>query len=337
MDAVASGAALSLESEVAVTGASGHAGANLARALIDDGQRPRLLVRKDRRAIDGLDAELVPGDVLDPQALGRAFEGCHTVYHLAAKVSIHGDPDGSVHRTNVDGTANVIAACRRAGVRRLVHMSSIAALLPAGPSIELDERATLRRDGAAYDVSKAASERLVLEAADAGLEACIVSPTSVLGPHDHKESRGGRMLRAIAGPKIPAVVDGGFDWVDVRDLARTCMAAAQRGRVGERYIIGGHYASLRELAELVRAHTGRWTPRRRVPVSVARIAAGPMTALALRFGREPLFTREALDFLETFPSRISSDKARNELGHTSRPLAETVNDTLDWSRRAGLR
>lgn len=322
---------------VVVTGASGHLGANLVRTLLDRGEQVRVLVHRSSAALAEIEDRLerVEGSVCEPESLGPAFAGADRVYHLAGVISIDGDPDGRVHRVNVEGTRNVARACLERGVARLVHVSSVHAFDMDPRDEVLDETRRQVADSprhSAYDRSKALGERAVREAVDQGLDAVIVNPTGIMGPVDHGPSRLGQLLRELASNKLPALLDGGFDFVDVRDIVDGTLAAAERGRAGENYILGNTWHSLRELAELVASVSGARPPILITPVWAARLGI-PFARVAAKLSNtEPLFTRESLEVLVSNRS-ISSGKARAELGYSPRPLAQTVADTLDWFGR----
>lgn len=321
----------------AVTGASGHLGANLVRALLEEGHAVRALVRDDVRALEGLPVERVRGDVLDPPSLGPLVAGAEAVFHLAARISIAGDPDGLVRRTNVEGTRHLAAACLAARVPRLVHLSSIHALAahPAGAPVDGGRRpADLEPGAPAYNRSKALGEREVLSAAARGLGVVILRPTAVLGPHDHKPSRMGRVLLALARGRMPGLVAGGFDWVDARDVARAALAAARTGAAGGRYLLPGHWRTLPEVARAVAARSGRPPPRLVVPMALARLAAPFAEAWARLSGGEPLFTRESLHALRHY-RHVRGAEAARDLGWAPRPFEETVGSALDWLRERG--
>jgi dihydroflavonol-4-reductase len=316
----------------AVTGASGHLGANLVRALLEEGHAVRALVRDDVRALEGLPVERVRGDVLDPPSLGPLVAGAGAVFHLAARISIAGDPDGLVLRTNVEGPRHVAAACLAARVPRLVHVSSIHALAARPAGAPVDERrgpADAEPGAPAYHRSKALGEREVLAAAARGLGVVVVRPTAVLGPHDHKPSRMGRVLLALARGRMPGLVAGGFDWVDARDVARAAVTAARSGRAGGRYLLPGHWRTLSEVARAVAAWSGRPPPRLVVPMALARLGAPVAEAWARLSGGEPLFTRESLHALRHY-RHVRGAEATRDLGWAPRPFEVTVRDALDW-------
>jgi len=259
------------------------------------------------------------------------------VFHAAGLISISGSAAGRLLGVNVEGTRGVVAACRAAGVRRLVHFSSVEAL-SAEPRDEVtDEERPLLEGRAAdpYAVSKAEGERVVRTAAAEGLDAVILYPTGVIGPCDFKPSLLGRALIAIARGEFPALVAGGFDWVDVRDVARAAVASAQKGQAGSRYMVGGRWASLVELAALVCALTGARLPRLVVPAALAQ-AWAPVAAAAARVsGAPPLFTSSTLRMIGEV-RRVSWARAAGDLGYVPRDLAETVRDTCQWLAGAGL-
>jgi dihydroflavonol-4-reductase len=325
---------------VVVTGASGHLGANLVRTLLERGEQVRVLLHRSSSALADIEdrIERIDGSVCDPASLGPAFANADRVYHLAGVISLDGDPDGRVYRVNVEGTRNVARACLEQGVGRLVHVSSVHAFDMDPRDEVLDERRRQVGDSprhSAYDRSKALSERAVREAVEAGLDAVIVNPTGVLGPVDFGPSRLGQLIGDLAGGKLPALLDGGFDFVDVRDVADGTIAAAERGCVGENYILGNAWYSLRELAERIAAAGGRRPPRLSAPIWAARLGVPASRIVAKLTGSEPLFTRESIDVLDSHRS-ISSRKARTQLGYSPRPIDRTIADTLAWFDR-GMR
>jgi dihydroflavonol-4-reductase len=322
---------------VAVTGGSGHVGANLLRALLAEGHRVRTLVHRSTRAIEGLGVEQVRGDVLDPRSLRELCDGVEVVYHLAALISIDGDRGGRVERVNVEGTENVTMAALGAQVRRLVHASSIHAfdLRPRGQPVDETRPRSDAPGHPPYDRSKAAGERAVRHACGRGLDAVIVNPTGVLGPHDYGPSRMGRFFLALYWRRLWALVEGGFNWVDARDVARGMMAAARVGRLGESYILSGHWCSVVELSRLAHAINRVSPPRWTVPLAVARVGAPFATLGARLLGRDPLYTTESLRALRAEP-RIVRAKAERELGYQVRPLGETIEAVYHWLASDGL-
>lgn len=323
---------------VVVTGSCGHVGVNLVRALLAEGRRVRALIYKNAKPLEGLEVERVEGDVLDPATLTRAFRGADVVYHLAARISVDGDRDGMVEKTNIVGTTNVVAACLEHKVRRLVHFSSIHALEPMPLDVPLDEKRpwpTPER-AFAYERSKAGGEKAVGDGISRGLDAVIVNPSSIVGPFDYKPSHQGEFLLLVCRRRLPALVPGGYDWVDVRDVVRGAMAAEKKGRTGERYLLSGHWATLADMARIVEETAGIPAPKMIVPMWLARIGA-PFSSLHARLtGRRPIYTSESLQIVMKANRNSVHAKATRELDHQPRPLKETVADTIAWFRQVGM-
>ena len=321
-----------------ITGASGHIGGVLARTLVHrfGASHIRAIYRERQGTATDLDIEWVHGDLLDTESLLAAFKGAEVVYHLAALVSIDGDRAQEFHRTNVVGTRNVVEAALACGVRRLVHVSSIHAYDQQPWGEVLDESRGPAHDALdLYGASKAAGEVEVRRGIDLGLDAVIVNPTSVIGPYDGTPSHMGQVLLDLYRRRLPALVVGGYDWVDVRDVASATMAAEKQARCGENYLVSGHWHSMRELADLAAEATGVAAPRLQFPVSLARLWAPCQVLLDRSRGRRPLYTPMAVRVMADGNRRISNAKARGELGLAPRPLAETVKDTYRWFNENG--
>jgi dihydroflavonol-4-reductase len=314
----------------AVTGAAGHVGGNLIRALLSEGRKVRAVIRSDTRAIDGLPIEVVKADLLDRASLEHAFKGADVVYHLAAQISIAGDRDGSVLAVNCSGARNVAQAAIKCHVRRLVHFSSIHAFCQHPHEQQLCEDRPLATDKRclAYDRSKALGESAVLEACGQGLDAVIVNPTSIIGPHDYKPSAMGLALSMLFNRQMPALVKGGFDWVDVRDVVAGAMQAEKTGRTKDRYLLSGHWLSFFELVGIIEEICGVKAPRLVCPLWLAGIGAPFAELYARLFNRRPLFTRESIKILKDSHRNISHAKATKELGYQPRPIHETIADTF---------
>lgn len=323
---------------VTVTGASGHLGANLVRALLDEGHEVVALVREDVRALEGLPMRRIHGDLFEPEALRRALEGSAVCFHAAGKIAITRDPTGEVRRTNQLGPRAVVAACLETGVRRLVHVSSIHAFSSRPADAPTDEsRGPVDGDpdGSDYGRSKALGEREILEGVARGLDAVIVNPTGIIGPYDWKPSRMGRFVLSVARGRLPALVTGGFNFVGAGDVARGAIAAAKRGRTGERYLLSGSWRTMTRLAQDIARLSGTRPPRIVVPASLARLGAPLVETVARWAGTSPLYTSESIQILREHRD-IRHDKATRELGYAPRPLEETIEQTLAWFRTHGL-
>ena len=321
---------------VVVTGATGHIGANLVRALIDRGRPTRSLVHINCRTVDGLDTDIVRGDICDLESLRRAFDGAEVVYHLAACISLSMDDWPQLESVNVVGTRNVVEACIRAGVRRLVHFSSIHALVQEPFSTPVDELRPLveSRRYPPYDRSKAAAEKEVRQGLEKGLDAVIINPTAIIGPHDYQPSYFGEALLSLAQHKLPALVTGGFDWVDVRDVVEGAMRAEEMAPAGAKYLLSGHWVSMHDIAVMVAEITGVSAKKLVLPLWVARLGVPVVRAVSRLKGKRPLYTGVSLRALKS-NRHISHERAARELGYQPRLLRETLVDTLRWFEEDG--
>ncbi|HEY3315032.1 MAG TPA: NAD-dependent epimerase/dehydratase family protein, partial [Bacillota bacterium] len=248
-----------------VTGATGHIGNTLVRALLSRDAKVRCLVlpSEGREPLAGLDIETAMGDVRDSGSLEAAFAGADVVYHLASVITLSPRQGRLLKAVNVGGAANVVEACRRTGVRRLVYVSSIHAIAEPPQGTVIDETMPIdpSRIHMAYGKSKAEATRIVLRAAGQGLDAVVVCPTGVIGPYDFRLSEMGRLFLTFAKRRLPAFVDGAYDFVDVRDVAEGLIAAADKGRTGEVYILSGELVTVRRLMGLLGGVTGTRAPR----------------------------------------------------------------------------
>lgn len=324
---------------VLVTGATGHIGFNLVRLLKAENRNVRVFVRSDVPWLSKLDAEIVRGDVRSPESIERALEGVETVYHLAGIVSIVRGMREELLAVNEAGVRNIMNACLKASVRKVVHFSSIHAFSSSPKDALVDEKrppiSEKDQGWSDYDLSKAAGERAVQAAIQKGLNAVIVNPTGVIGPHDHRPSSLGKALLDMHTRRLPSLVDGGFDFVDARDVAKGALLAEHKGRTGERYILSGEWLSTKDLAKIVEEKTGSRPPRMTCPLWLARAAAPFAEAYGKITKKTPVFTVASIDTLENY-RRISNEKAQKELGYSPRPLRETIFDTLDWFKQAGV-
>lgn len=325
---------------ILVTGAAGHLGNVLVRELLARGEKVRALILpgEDVSALEGVPVEFVQGDILDYDALCKAMDGVDLVYHLAAVVAIAHGQEKRMWRVNVDGTRNVINACLAKHVHRLVFCSSIHALArpPEGVTIDETQPFDTRNPAGDYDCSKAASSLEVLASIRLGLDAVVVCPTGVIGPHDYRWSEMGHLIQSWMHKRAPALINGAFDFVDVRDVARGHILAAEHGRKGEVYILSGERIEIIKICELVQEIAGIRSRIVRLPGWLARIVA-VFTPLYYRLTHtRPRLTGYAIDTVAS-NSVISADKARRELGFTTRSTHETLVDTVRWWSEVGLK
>jgi len=321
---------------VVVTGASGHIGINLVRALVAEKRSVRAMAHYNHQVLEGLGVEIVQGDITDVASLSRAFEGAEVVYHLAGVISLLKNEWPLVERINVQGTRNVIEACRRSNVKRLVHFSSIHAINPEPLDRPVDENHPLiaGRGYPPYDLSKAEAQREVRKAVADGLDAVIVNPTGVFGPYDYQPSFFGTALLTIANGQIPALIDGGFDWVDARDVAQGAMAAEQKAPTGAEYLLSGHWVSMQGIGDIMKEVSDASIPGFICPMPATRFAAPFATVYSRMFKKRPIFTSVSLNALRS-NRNISHEKATRELGYQARPFKETLIDTMKWFEQNG--
>ncbi len=323
--------------KIAVTGASGHIGVNLCQELIQHGHSVKALIHKNDHGIKELPLECVPGDLTDASSLSQLVRGVEVVFHLAAVISIQVRNRKELFEKNVRGTENVLNAAQKEGVRRLIHFSSIHALVQEPFDRILDEgRSLALKDRVDYSRSKALSELVVQEAVKEGLDAVILNPTAVIGPFDYAPSLLGRALILMYRGKIPALISRGYDWIDVRDVAKAAVVSVEKGEKGERYILSGHWKTLSELAELTYKISGDRYKKLTCSLKLARIGL-PFLKLYCRLNStQPLYTKDSLKILQTGHNRVSCEKARKRLGFYPMPIEETLRDTFDWFRANGF-
>jgi dihydroflavonol-4-reductase len=332
-------AALQAGDRVLVTGATGFLGSAVARALVTRGAKVRALARPNspRGNLEQLDCEVFAGDLTDRPSLGAAMRGVRYLFHVAADYRFWARDPSVILRANVDGTRNLMQEALAAGVERIVHTSSVATLKLAGATGPVDETAPLSPEQAigVYKRSKTLAERAVEDMIRRDkLPAVIVNPTTPIGPRDIKPTPTGRILLDAARGKIPAFVDTGLNFAHVDDIAEGHLLAFERGRIGERYILGGENVLLRNLLATVADATGRRAPRIRLPrLPIFPLAYGAQ-AFAHFTGKEPLLTVDGLR-MSRYHMFFTSEKAERELGYRSRAYQEGVIDALAWFRKAG--
>ena len=325
---------------VIVTGATGHIGNVLVRELLARGVVVRALVLPDddKRPLAGLDIETVHGDVTDPVSLKSAFAGAELVFHLAGIVTIMPGMASVLERVNVGGTRNVITACRASRVRRLVYTSSIHAIAEPPHGTVIDESQPFDPDRVLGDYarSKARATLLLLdEVRKGGLDAVICCPTGVIGPWDYGISNIGQLILDFASGHLKSYVSGAYDFVDVRDVARGLILAADKGQPGRHYIFSGAQVQVPELMEELARDIGYPAPTYRIPTVIARTAGIFASVYYRLLRRKPVFTAYSIDVLRS-NSLVSSARAREELGFTSRPWQESIRDHVEWFRTEGM-
>ncbi|HEY60061.1 MAG TPA: SDR family oxidoreductase [Anaerolineae bacterium] len=320
---------------VLVTGAAGHIGNVLVRELLAHEYKVRVLILpgEDISALEELDVEMFYGNVLESATLDTAMHGVEYVFHLAGIISIMPGKGDLMRRVNVEGTKNVLQAARRAGVKRLVYTSSIHALSRNWEGT-ISEKVPFDADNCAgeYDRTKAQASLAVLHAVEEGLDAVIVCPTGVIGPFDYCGSEMGEMVREWMQRKMHMLIEGAYDFVDVRDVARGHWLACERGRKGNTYILSGHQIQLFQLKEFVQKVIDFNTPTWFVPIWMAKIGASISPLYYRLTRRTPKFTKYMLKTIKS-NSVISNAKACRELEYKARPVIKTITDTVKWMQR----
>jgi dihydroflavonol-4-reductase len=322
-----------------VTGATGFVGSHVARALAEQGADLRLLVRatSDLRNIEGLRAERAIGDLCEPATVERAMSGCEVLFHVAADYRLWVRDPGQMYRANVEGTKAVLNAASKNGVRRVVYTSSVATMgfTAKGDLADEDSPVSLDNMIGPYKRSKFMAEQVALAAGRSGMDVVVVNPTTPVGEHDIKPTPTGRIIVDFLKKKFPAYVDTGLNLVDVRECARGHIAALEKGRSGERYILGGENLTLKQILDKLAAITGLRSPTMKVPYVMA-LATGVVDEVVsgrvLR--REPRVTIDAVRMARK-KMFVSSAKAERELAWKAFPVDDALRRAVDWFRVNG--
>ncbi len=325
--------------KVFVTGATGFVGSHVASALAAQGAELRLLLRPGSRTqnIDGLRAERFAGDLRTPELLRPGMEGCELVFHVAADYRLWIPRPEEMYRTNVEGTRGLLQAAREAGVRRVVYTSSVATMGFRSDGQPVDEDAPVTLDDMVghYKRTKFMAEQVAIAAARAGQDVVIVNPTTPVGEQDLRPTPSGRIVVDFLRRKFPAYVDTGLNLVDVAEVARGHVAAAEKARPGERYILGGENLTLKQFLDKLASITGLPSPRVRVPQAAALAFAVVDTVwTGVLMGREP---RASLDAVRMSHKKmfVSSARAQRELGWRMVPVEDALRRAVEWFRAHG--
>jgi dihydroflavonol-4-reductase len=319
-----------------VTGATGFLGSHVARALAEQGADLRLLVRANSNAknIDDLKADRVVGDLRDPASLVKGIAGCDVVFHVAADYRLWVRDPEEMYRANVEGTRGILEAARKNNVRRVVYTSSVATMGFTSNGHPADENSPVSLESmiGPYKRSKFMAEQVAVEAAHAGQEVVIVNPTTPVGERDIKPTPTGRIVLDFLKRKFPAYVDTGLNVVDARECALGHIAALEKARSGERYILGGQNLTLKQILDKLAAITGLPSPKLRVPYALA-LATGVVDEVVtgrIR-GKEPRATIDAVR-MGRKKMFVSSSKAERELGWKCVPVDDALGRAVDWFR-----
>jgi dihydroflavonol-4-reductase len=318
-----------------LTGGTGFVGASLARLLLSEGLKVKALARKgsDRRNLDGLAVEIVEGGLSDTPALEAGVKDCRYVFHVAADYRIWVPDPKEMYAANVDGTERVIRAAAKAGAERIVHCSSVAAVKLPDEHVAVDETseyASADEPIGVYKKSKYLADVLARKLGrDEGLPVVVVNPAAPIGPRDIKPTPTGRIVVDFMKGRMPSYIDTGMNIVHVDDVAKGHWLAALKGRVGERYILGGENLTLQQVLNLLAVATGLPGPKFKTPYAVAYAFGAVDTAIARLRGVEPMAPLDAIKMAKHY-MWFSSGKAERELGYTSRPAAVALKDAAGW-------
>jgi len=322
-----------------VTGATGFLGSHVARQLVDAGHSVRVLVRRSSnlQALEGMAVERVVGDLQDAPSIASAMKGVRRVFHVAADYRLWTrDPD-EIYRTNVEGTLRLLEAAGEAGVEKVVYTSTVATIAVPGHGAQLpneDTRATLSQMIGHYKRSKFLAELEAIKAAAAGVPVVIVNPTAPVGPGDWKPTPTGKIVVDFLNGKMPAYVDTGLNLAPVESVAAGHLLAAEKGRIGERYILGGRNMTLKQILEALAPIAGRSAPRVRLPHAVA-LAAGYADELFSKItGREPRIPVEGVK-MSRHKMFVASDKAERELGYAPGDIDAALERAVRWYQQHG--
>jgi len=317
-----------------VTGATGFIGWHVARQLAERGHKVRALVRPFSRLRE-LDGETVVGDLRDPQSLEKAVAGCGVVFHVAADYRLWARDPRDLHRSNVDGTRNVLEMARRAGVERMVYTSTVGCIgVPSDGLGDEDRPVALEEMQGAYKRSKFLAEQTALAYAASGFPVVIVNPTTPVGEGDVKPTPTGKIVVDFMKGDMPAFIDTGLNVVDVRDVATGHLLACERGQPGHRYILGSQNLTLEEILGKLSGITGRKAPSTELPYALAYAAGVASTALSLVTGNPP---RIPLDAVRMARKRmfVTHRHAARELGYNPAPVDDALRRAVEWFQANG--
>ena len=322
-----------------VTGSSGHVGSNFIRELSKQGFTIRCIdFDGDYRAYEGFEVEVIKGDITDKESLEPIFKNVDIVFHTAALINLDRRYKKQIRLVNVAGTKNVCEAALQAGVKKLIHFSSVDAFYRFPIEEPLLESRKLIDDPNAvpYDLSKADGQKIVLEFCEKDLDASIIHPTSIVGPNDFKPGLPMQEMVNLANGKRKLLPNWGYNFVDVRDLCITAISAVKLGRTGQNYIVGGEYHLYSYIAELMKQQLGRTVLLTTIPNFVSYLGL-PYEYIKSFITRKPrVLTIDTLHTGKTGNKVVPSTLAREELGHNPRPLEETIYDMVSFFQKRGL-
>ena len=323
---------------IGVTGASGMVGINVCKEILSNGDELNILIREDVSYLDGLSCNKFYGDLSDIDTLEKFCNKCDVIIHSAAMISIGFDAYDQVYEVNFVGTKNLLDASIKKKVKKFIFISTVNAYDKKPIDQNFDEKRELVRKGNAYDMTKALAQELVTSTEE--IETVSINPTSVLGKNDFKPSRLGKIIKGVYSGKLPFLVDGGLDIIDVEDLSKAIYSSISNGRDGESYLISGKFRSFKEIYEVITKYQYKksrifFFPRLMVELSLPLLSLFPIGLLKRAAEVNGKFfpglenmTKEAIENIINFPKHIDNSKAKKDLGLKISPLEKTIKDTI---------
>ena len=323
---------------IGVTGASGMVGINLCKEILSNGDELNILIREDVSYLDGLSCNKFYGDLSDIDILEKFCDKCDVIIHSAAMISIGFDAYDQVYEVNFVGTKNLLDASIKKKVKKFIFISTVNAYDKKPLDQNFDEKRELVRKGNAYDMTKALAQELVTSTKE--IETVSINPTSVLGKNDFKPSRLGKIIKGVHSGKLPFLVDGGLDVIDVGDLSKAIYSSISKGRDGESYLISGKFRSFKKIYEVITKYQDKksrifFFPRLMVELSLPLLSLFPIGLLKRAAELNGKFfpglekmTKEAIENIINFPKHIDNSKAKKDLGLKISPLEKTIKDTI---------
>ena len=322
-----------------ITGSSGHVGSNLIRELTKQNYKIRCIdFDGDHRAYEGFDVEIIKGDITKRDSLVPIFKDVEIVFHTAALINLDRRYRDQIRLVNVSGTENVCQASLNAGVKKLIHFSSVDAFyrFPIEEPLLEDRKLIDDPNAVPYDLSKADGQKIVIDYCQQGLDASIIHPTSIVGPNDFKPGLPMQEMVNLANGKRKVLPNWGYNFVDVRDLCTTAISAVSEGKTGQNYIVGGEYHMYSYIAELMEEQLGRTVLLGTIPNFVSYLGLPYEYIKSLITKKPRVLTVDTLHTGKTGNKVVPSTLARSELGHKPRPLEETIHDMVSFFQKRGL-
>ena len=317
--------------KVAITGANGLVGANLSRELLKKGYEVKALYFRNKHALENLNIETVKGNILNKELMNDFLKETDIVFHSAAIISIGNDSFEKLYEANVEGTKTVYNAAVKNNVKTFVFFSSIHAFKQQKGENSCSEDCDLALNSPfLYEKTKAIAQKWLIDQKGKGLKILILNPTAIIGPHDYSPSLIGEFIISVMKRKLPALVKGGYNWVDVRDVVKTAITASEKGKDCESYILAGKWESLIDITKMMEKITGEEYNIPVVPLWLAKTGLPFLWLWSKITGKTQLYTLKSLQVINMNTKNINYDKAKKELNYNPRSLEETLKDTMEW-------